>query len=350
MCELFKNIFISCAVLFLCCVFVYAKAPQLPAWYNSPYDIYPRSEYLAQKGTGKNAEEAKINALAELSKVISTSIQNQETADSYLQQNNGTALNHKELEQHVTVSTQSELSGVEYSEVFYLKKIKEYSCVAYLNREAAWEQQELKIKGFKRAFRSLYDEGNELLSAEPLASMIYLQKAQKQAADGFIPALEYGRILLAGKAAAYDADAELYYGIPAQIVLAQRASTMFISVTGDENSMVSSKLTTLFADAGYPVSTAPDRCRYIVKGVITKNLQIDDADSQCPAYGMFPVLELSVKGVKTGSEPLYSYSVEGGKTVGLDKNFTARSAVKKIADQLDSKIIDDMTAKITGLN
>ena len=58
-------------ILFILCSFAavcFAKPKSEPEWFKNYRSVFPNSEYLAQKGSGTTAEDAKTDAASQLAR------------------------------------------------------------------------------------------------------------------------------------------------------------------------------------------------------------------------------------------------------------------------------------------
>ena len=124
------SIIATCLAVFL---FSCAQQPPAPEWLVSANAVYPQSKYLCQVGDGASKEAAAADALAQLSRYISTSVKTQVVAKTEAVSESGSKSEvNRRLKQTSTIDSQFEFSELNYTE--YYKSAKVWYVAVYIER------------------------------------------------------------------------------------------------------------------------------------------------------------------------------------------------------------------------
>jgi hypothetical protein len=93
-----------------------STANQAPLWINQPKEIYSESEYLSAVGEGRNNEQAKQVALANLSRIFSVSIAEEQIDKSTFSSESGKT--NTEVSRYISAKADQELKGATIKETF----------------------------------------------------------------------------------------------------------------------------------------------------------------------------------------------------------------------------------------
>lgn len=185
-----KKIILFC--LFVVTVSCFAKPAPEPEWFRKYKKVYPNSEYLAQRGSGKTAEDAKTDAAGQLARYFQSTVSaNLSTTMSSITAGSSVQEETRVVDE-VNVSSEVEFIGLEFTESWYYKAEKKWYAVAYMNREDAWVQYKPKIESEKIKFYSFLKKAE---SEEDPYTKISLYKSAWKASCDFLEKLEYGRII-----------------------------------------------------------------------------------------------------------------------------------------------------------
>src|SRR5574344_1195950 len=137
-----KYIFTGCVFVYLALLLASCASVQKPepAWVENQNAVYPFTKYLAQTGKGGSEAEAKVEAVSQLAQFMETQVQG-EMSTKYTESESGdSAKESLDVANKKSLSWDVKLTQVEYSDVYYSPKGKMYYCVAFLERDKAWEQ------------------------------------------------------------------------------------------------------------------------------------------------------------------------------------------------------------------
>lgn len=262
-----KRVLLPVTVLFLLAPSIFAK-PSEPEWFKNWRTLYPDSDYIAQRGRGDTEEQAKTDALAQISRYFQTSV-NANLTTTLQSVTSGDSVSEKTtVEDEISVMSNVELFGLEYTDGYYFKKEKKWYSVAFIKRETAWNQYKPKIEDAKSAFYAIYD--NAATEEDILLRCSMYKKALESGKD-FLHHLEYGRILNSEKEADYKNDRKTVSEIPSLIEKEKNSCTIFIDIQGDYEKHVQSALMEVFKESGFRVVRSEAEAAYNCKTYVELN-------------------------------------------------------------------------------
>jgi hypothetical protein len=153
-------------------------AQETPRWVMRQTMVYPPDEYLTGTGEGRDEEEARTRALAQISRFFQTTVDDtQELFYSYNQTLSGSNERTTTSQQSV-VTSEADFFGVRFAET-YFERNGNVRAMAYINREEALEVYDLRIA-------ACLTQINELLkryenSPHPMAAIPRLREARESA-------------------------------------------------------------------------------------------------------------------------------------------------------------------------
>ncbi|GHV94579.1 hypothetical protein AGMMS50293_08990 [Spirochaetia bacterium] len=174
---IYKKLQINFFLFFVFCAgFVFAQ--EAPRWVTRQAMAYPPDQYLTGTGEGRSEEEARMRALAQISRFFQTTVDDtQNMLYSYNQTITGTAENTA-VSQRSVVSSEADFFGVRFAET-YFEKGGAVRALAYINREEALEVYDMRTA-------ACLTKVNELLkrydnNPHPLAAIPRLREARESA-------------------------------------------------------------------------------------------------------------------------------------------------------------------------
>jgi hypothetical protein len=108
-----------------------STANQAPLWINQPEKVYSDSEYLSAVGEGRNNEQAKQVALANLSRIFSVSIAEEQIDKSTFSSESGKT--NTEVSRYISAKADQELKGATIKETYQSEQGQFYA-VAVLKK------------------------------------------------------------------------------------------------------------------------------------------------------------------------------------------------------------------------
>jgi hypothetical protein len=170
-----RGIFVSLFVF--CTNLVFAQ--ETPRWVTRQTVAYPPDKYLTGTGEGRTEEEARIRALAQISRFFQTTVDDtQELFYSYRQTLSGSD-ERTAVSQQSVVTSEADFFGVRFAET-YFERNGAVRALAYIDREEVLEVYDLRIA-------ACLTQVNEILnryenSPHPMAAIKRLQEARESAA------------------------------------------------------------------------------------------------------------------------------------------------------------------------
>lgn len=103
---------------------VFAKKVPEPEWFKNYKKVYPNSEYIAQRGSGATAEDAKTDAASQLARYFQSTVSaNLSTVMSSI--TSGTSIDEEtRVIDEVNVTSEVEFIGLEFTESWFYKPEK----------------------------------------------------------------------------------------------------------------------------------------------------------------------------------------------------------------------------------
>ena len=331
--------------LFALSVLCHAKSGQeTPEWVLNYESVYPASKYIAQKGTGKKADEAKLNAIANISFYFNTNVnakrevnfKSYETSDGKKTK----VQTVQDVERKTYVDTDTSLKAMEFTEPWKNKKDKTWHCVAYIKRETLWNEYEPVLRVAKDNFAGFYDEAQK--SSEPLEKIRLLAMAKEQGYD-FLDKISYAQFLSESLTNAnYSEDIALLSSLNSLIQKVKNQTQLFITVNNDSGNMIYSTVTQILTDNGFVVTK--DRSNIAYKVDVRANLE-NFTDDDLIVFS--PSVNIEFIG-KNGAA--WSYSKDCGKVKVYTKNAGVKKSIQSIKTELDSSFNEEFNSAVNGIN
>ena len=181
-----KNFKIITVLLILNGVFVssiFAKPKKteetkIPMWVSDEgrNKLFPKSEYLTASAFGSSDTDAKSKAAAEISGTIKSIIESNVSANYSATEENDSVVSRKNISQDVDISSDNTVFQLEYTVPFYNPDYGMYVCVAYINREKAFNAVLPKLNKTLQVFPAAYK--NALTEDDDFEKILVLQNAQ----------------------------------------------------------------------------------------------------------------------------------------------------------------------------
>ncbi len=190
-----------------------------PAWYTEIHKVYPNEKYLAMRGMGSNEREARRNAAGELATLFRTKIDFDSLTTFRYAESESSSSTARGVDQSVRLSSNQEISGLEYSEPF--RGAGDVHVVAYLDRDKVGKLYAERIADHRDKISELRRRGAKLSptnegTEELLAGFILydysvdlalrnqmlleqLQIINKTAHDKVARTIDYNSVKLAGQ-------------------------------------------------------------------------------------------------------------------------------------------------------
>ena len=116
---------------------VFSK-PSEPEWFKNWRTLYPETDYIAQRGRGDTEEQAKTDALAQIARYFQTNVNANLTTSLQSVTSGDSVSETTSIQDEVSVMSNVELFGLEYTDSYYFKKEKKWYSLAFIKRENRW--------------------------------------------------------------------------------------------------------------------------------------------------------------------------------------------------------------------
>ena len=312
------------SIFYLELLFLFAKPAKMPDWVQNYRKVYPDSEYLCQRGSGKSAEEAKTDATGALARYFQMNVSaNLSTTMTSI--SSGTEIQEEtSIINDVQLMSQVDFFGLEYTEPYYFKKEKKWYCVAFINRENAWIQYKPQIEMAKNTFDGLLKKVEK--ESDCFKKLKSLKTAWQKGKD-LIEKLEYGRLISPTKESEYSSSRDKFSEIPVIFEETKSKCKTYIKVQGDYNRIFTTGISTVLSECGFDVVKNYDESTYIAEVVIEDNSTGGEPLAITPT--------VNIKIVSKNDKTVFSYEeFSNEKTV----SYTLENAQKKAYPKLTAQI------------
>ena len=319
----------------LCCItagfaaliFSCASQPVTPAaWDASPVairQVFPDSEYIAQRGRGKTRAAAEAQAAAELARFFSSQI----SAGRGYRITTNNAEEKIATQDEAYVNTQINLFGIRYADdAYYRKDLKEWRTVAWVERDEAWAVYEPGFKRQAASFTALYDAAQN--ERDPFKKTLRLIAAERFARSSeFENASLFGQVLhprrMNSEFASVRASAA---AIPQKLDEAKRNAPVFIDCRPDFESLLSNAFASRFSALGFPVAGTRNAAFAVCRVTVDEGMQQREL-----GIFYFPKLKAEITGP---SGTLFTFSAEGEQAGAVTPDVAKRRAYQSLADKV----------------
>lgn len=308
----------------------------VPDWVADYHAVYLSEEYLLGAGESATKDGSRIEAAASFSRFLKTEIQTQTLAENNAFSDGSSTTIQRTLSTETNLKSSVTISNIEYTEPFYFKKRNVWYCVAYLEREKAWEQYKPTVEKTKTEFYSFYKKACD--ESDSFIKCALLRKSVK-AGEDFLEKLDFARILNAKKEAVYSDDRKTVSEIPVLIVAEKEKCTVCLSVTGDWGSIISSSLSQTLAKNGFKIAKSRSEANYTANAVIETNA------SGSEPISVNPVLDLKIE--SSAGKTLYAVQVKSEKkTLAYTLENAQKKAYPILAEESEKVISAGLTETI----
>lgn len=338
-----KKTYLILAFLIYGASFIFAKSsPKMPEWVLNYQKEFPDSKYIAQKGTGKKAEDSKNEAASNLSFYFETTV-NSKRETNYKsfeteEKNRHKIKTEQETIRETQMTTSTILNAVEFTEPWYNKKDKTWHCVAYVERKTVWEKYEPTLRASKDTFMAFYDKANE--SSDSFEKIRYFGQARKFGED-FLDKISYAQFLSESLTDShYKNDLLIFSSLSSLQQEEKNKSSLFVEISNDSGNMVYSALSKALTDSGFTVIKNKSETAYLVNASV---LFDSYKDGDLLVYS--PSIQISIFG-KTSA--VYSYSKECKKIKAYTQNVGERKSLEAISKVVEETFYNDFNSALSG--
>ena len=306
-----------------------------PEWITDKgrLELFPASSYISQAGYGSTPQESKEKAAASISEYIKTSILSTVYSQYFYKESANGVIENKELREDIKVSTDNTLYKLEYTNPYYYTELGQYVCVAFINKEQAFNYVKPKLEIARKQFPSAYYAALEKESV--LDSIIGIKNAQKILPE-FYEVFDFARVILPEQAKVYETVDSLAKESIAKKDEISRSVLIKTEGMGDidllEKSGVVSELSNQFKNIGFIISNSlKSNCIALVevKSKITETKT---------TFETYP--EIYIRVIEKGAEKI-SYAKKLSKVAGFDKDTVIRRTNIVLTEDIRTSFIKE---------
>ena len=296
-----------------------------PEWFQNYRNVYPNKEYIAQRGSGTTAEDARTDAASQLARYFQSTVSaNLSTTMSSITTGSSIQEETRVIDE-VNVTSEVEFIGLEFTESFYYKSEKKWYAVAYMIREDSWIQYKPKIEAEKTKFYAFLKKAE---SEDDSFTKVSLYKNAWKVSSDFMEKLEYGRIINPSEEDKYSADRTAIAELPAKIEKEQKNLTIFVNLKGDYGNIVETSIKTALEKGGFIVGSSGN---YTADVIVSSN-----PNGENPVTIM-PAVIVSIK--SSEGKAVFSYEAKlTEKTVAYTLENAQKKAFPKLAEKIEKEI------------
>lgn len=309
-------------------LFAKPKASE-PEWFQNYRNVYPNKEYIAQRGSGTTAEDAKTDALAALARYFQSNVSANLSTSLMSITANDSVDEQTVVVDEVSVQSQVDFFGVEYTESYFYKPEKKWYCVIYINREDAWTQFKPQIDGAKNIFYGFYNKAQK--EDEPLLRCGFYNSAWNAGKD-FLEKLEYGRIINFTEEEKYEKDRNVLSEIPSLIRQEINNSSIYISITGDYAGIIETAVSSSLSKLGFTVGKG---------GSYTAKVSVNSNPVGTDPVAVYPAIDLEITNKNGKSVYSFKYKSEE-KIISYTLEGAQKKAFPSVAEQLEKLLSKDI--------
>lgn len=332
---------LSITLLSFCCVstrnskeVVQENMVQIPKWITNQgrLEIFPDSVYISQLAYGNTAQESKEKASANISEYIKSSVVSSTTSSYLYKKSLNGVVENTTVKEDISISTDNNLYKIEYTNPFYYSDLGQFVCVAYINKDQAFNFVKPKLENAKQNFSLGYEKA--LSKDSLLDKIIEIKNAQKLLVE-FYEVYDFARAINPTKAKVYEeVDLIANQSIVKANELARQVLIKIMS-QGDtklaDDSGVIAELSNQFSKLGFVVGTS---IKYNCLALVEVKSVINQTSKTFETYP-----ELFIRIIEKGEEKI-SYTKKLSKVAGFDKETVVRRTNLKLIEDIRTSFIN----------
>ena len=306
-----------------------------PKWISDKgrLELFPDSDFISQLAYGNSAEQAKLKAASNIAEYIKSSVVSSVTSNYFYKENETQFSEEISLSENIEITTKNDLFKIEYTNPFYYEDLGQYVCVAFINRNEAFNFVKQKLEIGRREFPLTYSKA---MSNESLMDKIIgIEKAQ-EFLKGFYEVYDFARAINPEKCKIYE---EIDLLANDSIVnLKELSSDVLIKIEGVgdidllNQSGVITELENQFSTLGFVVGNSVKfNCIALVE--VRSSIK-----STSTTYETYP--ELNIRIIEKGVEKI-SYSKQLAKVAGFDKDTVIRRTNLALIKEIKTTFLDE---------
>lgn len=329
-----KTFRIITVLLILNTVFVspiFAKSKKVeeikaPIWVSDEgrNKLFPKSEYLTASAYGSSDTDAKSKAASEISGTIKSIIESNVTTDYSATEENDSVVSRKTVSQNVDIFSDNTVFQLEYTVPFYSPDYGMYVCVAYINRDKAFNAVLPKLNKSLQIFPVTYKKA--LAIEDPFEKILAIQNALVLLKE-FYEVYDFSLAVAPEKTQKYSEVDILAAAAIVKLNELKSQIAIVVQVEGDNNNQILDKITQSFTSKNFIVVKSGS---YDYKAKVIVNTELVKTQETFQTYPSI-IIE-----VLAGSNTKYSYSKQLDKVAGFDESTAIRRSYLNLC-----KVIED---------
>lgn len=338
-----KRIFLFLTVFFFCFALpVNAKSKKkqavaeqtqkenFPQWLTDQgrLSMFPSAQYISVCSYGENPDEAKSKAAASVSEFVKSTVTSSVESRMAESEKNGVVIASKNITETASVNAQNELYQLEYTTPFFYEKTGLFACVAYINRDKAFEVLKPKLDKGSDFFPDACSKAFAMEDA--FSKLVAVYDAQKLM-DSFYEVYDFVCAINPDRAKNYAQYDELYTLSLVKARELKKEAEVFVQVENDNADSVKNALMTTLEKKGFSVVKSSS-AKYLMSAKVSAEIQKADG-----VYVLYPSLSLEVL---CNGKNVFTYAENYGKAAGFDENGAKRKAYSLVCKKIEEKLFE----------
>lgn len=302
-----------------------------PTWLTDEgrLSLFPSEEYISSCAFGSTSDDAKSKAAANISEFVKSSVQSSASSRYSEFEKNGIATEESFTETNAQVTSNNQLYQLEYTTPFFMETAKEFACVAYINRNKAFDSVKPKLEKGKNLFPQEYEKALQI--EDSFSKIIAIKNAQK-IMNGFYEVYDFAVAISPKKAEIYKQTDELYILSAQKLNELKNSVKVFVQVQNDNADKVKNTLMEILEEESFSVTKNIANANYVLNANVSAEIQ-----KSSDVFLSYPGISLEIINLDNDKN-VYSYSDTFGKSAGFDKEATTRSSYNKICKNLKENL------------
>jgi len=288
-------------------------------------EIFPESEFIAQRGRGATRAAAEADATAAIARFLGSEVVSRIAVIEQGWERNGDAQARVEIEAEIFVQAQMQLFGVRHaSDAYFDRRHREWVTVAYVNRAEAWQVYGPRFRQQAQAFAELFEAAEN--ERDPFRKALRYVAAQDFArSPDFRNAESLGQLLYPARMdEEFAAVRAMLASLPQRASDARGNAPVFIDVPVDFESRVQNAFSQRFAELGFPVTNDRNAAAAVCRVTVEEGRQARDL-----GIFYFPRLQAVIS---SPAGALFAFSAEAGQQAAVTPDVARRRAYQALAD------------------
>lgn len=329
-----KYIFVS-ILSFLLVLVSCGTTANVPSWVTDVHSVYNEQKYFCQFASSRiSQDDAKHEAMNLIAQFFSTKVSSQAAQVKTLNiDENGNTQKNVAAVTAMNVSSDVELYCVEY-EFFHEKKNNEWFCVAFIERDKAWNFFLPKMDREKTLFEEYYKLGQQDQVQSSLLAIRDYKQAQSHL-NQLQVYMDYAGTLKPENLGYYDSTFIQGRRLNTMITQLKRNSKFYINVENDLDNSISIAIKNIISAEGFAIHEKVAECPY----KILVKIQMNDF-VQSEIVVAEPTLDLVMEDAK--KNVLFTYSDSVPKLKAYTRTVIDSKTKKFFTENLEKTLVKNI--------